>query len=113
MGVITDHGKGGNMREVIITRPKAEVVESLRGSLGQEWNITILADDDMGITFRIKKDDIKKHGVEKQLTQWAKTGLIRAGIVATFQVTNPELTRKLDEIYRLQSVPESRGDNET
>ena len=100
------------MREIIITRPKAEVVDSLRGDLGKSWDITILTDDDLGITFRIKKDDMKKHRVEKQLTQWAETGLIRAGIVATFMVTNPELTRKLDELYHLQSVPESIGEKD-
>ncbi len=43
------------MREIIITRPKAEVVDSLRGDLGKSWDITILTDDDLGITFRIKK----------------------------------------------------------
>jgi hypothetical protein len=91
------------MREVVISKPCAIVRNALHNGLDKSWQIRIITDDDLGITFQISKKDLKKHRVKERLTCWASKNWIRAGIVAQFMVTNAELRSLLAALYRAQT----------
>jgi hypothetical protein len=92
------------MREVVISKPCAIVRNALHGGLSKSWQIRIITDDNLGITFQISKKDLKKHRVKERLTRWTSKNWIRAGIVAKFMVVNAELAAKLEKLNAQQGI---------
>ena len=91
------------MREIVISKPSATVDKALHSGLGKVWNIVIITDDSLGMTFQMSKDNIKKYHVKKRLACWAYKNWIRAGIVGKFMAANRKLTERLEKFYLAQS----------
>ncbi len=92
------------MPEVVISKPSKTVSKSLRGHRGKIWEIVITTDDDMGITFQISKDNLKKHRVVERMARWAGKNWIRAGIVANkYMIANSQLQTELVKLRQNKS----------